>query len=179
MSRPDRTVRGLVTAGITHVVGIPDNTSGPLFTEVTRHPTIRLLTVTREGEAFAIASGLWLGGASPLVVIQNTGLLEAGDSLRGTALRMAAPIPLLVTWRGHAKMQRAGVGPGDARTIELLTRADVDSTALFTEPTLEAWGVPFRRCLEGDDPVEAIAGIVADAQLHGRPYAMLLARALD
>ena len=48
-----RTVDGLMRAGITHVVGIPDNTSGPLFDEVLRHPAIRLITVTREGEAFA------------------------------------------------------------------------------------------------------------------------------
>jgi sulfopyruvate decarboxylase TPP-binding subunit len=171
-------VRGLVTAGITHVVGIPDNTSDPLFREVVRHPTLRLVTVTREGEAFAIASGLWLGVASPLVVIQNTGLLESGDSLRGTALRMGAPIPMLVTGRGYAKMERAGVSPGVPRTIDLLTRFDVDSTALFTEPTLDAWGVPFRLCAGDDDPVRAIAATIADAHSQGRPTAVIMARGL-
>ncbi len=165
-------------AGITHVVGIPDNTSGPLFTEIARHPTISLVTVTREGEAFAIASGLWLGGASPLVVIQNTGLLESGDSLRGTALRMAAAIPMLITGRGYAKMERAGVDPDDPRTVELLTRPDVDSTALLTEPTLDAWGIPFRRCDGEDDPVEAIASTVAEAHEEGRPTAVVMARGL-
>ncbi|HAC05532.1 MAG TPA: phosphonopyruvate decarboxylase, partial [Gemmatimonadetes bacterium] len=47
---------------ITHVVGLPDNTSAPLFDALQSHPSVRLVTVTREGEAFAIASGLWLGG---------------------------------------------------------------------------------------------------------------------
>ena len=134
-------------AGITHVVGIPDNTSGPLFDELVRHPKIRLVPVTREGEAFALASGLWLGGASPLVVIQHTGLLEAGDGIRGTAQRMGAPIPFVVTGRGYAKMERAGVRRDDPRTRELLTRADVDSTALLTEPTLDAWGIPYELSL--------------------------------
>jgi sulfopyruvate decarboxylase subunit alpha len=165
-------------AGITHVVGIPDNTSGALFTDIARHPTISLVTVTREGEAFAIASGLWLGGASPLVVIQNTGLLESGDSLRGTALRMAAPIPMLIMGRGYAKMERAGVEPDDPRTVDLLTRPDVDSTALLTEPTLHAWGIPFRRCDGEDDPVEAIASTVAEAHEEGRPTAVVMARGL-
>ena len=166
-------------AGITHVVGIPDNTSGPLFDEVVRHPKIRLVPVTREGEAFALASGLWIGGASPLVVIQNTGLLEAGDGLRGTAQRMGAPIPFVVTGRGYAKMERAGVRRDDPRTRELLTRADVDSTALLTEPTLDAWGIPYERCDADRDPVEAMAALIVAAGVARLPSALVLTRALD
>ena len=166
-------------AGITHVVGIPDNTSGPLFDEVVRHPKIRLVPVTREGEAFALASGLWLGGASPLVVIQNTGLLEAGDGLRGTAQRMGAPIPFVVTGRGYAKMERAGVRRDDPRTRELLIRADVDSTALLTEPTLDAWGIPYERCDADRDPVEALAALIVAAGVARLPSALVLTRALD
>lgn len=178
VSKPTATVRALVTAGITHVVGIPDNTSGPLFMEIRRHPTIKLVTVTREGEAFAIASGLWLGGASPLVVIQNTGLLESGDSLRGTAMRMAAAIPILITGRGYRKMERAGLSPSEPRTVEVMTRADVDSAALLTEPTLDAWGVPFRLCSDDDDPIEAITTTIASARELGRPTAVVMARGL-
>ena len=94
-------LQALERAGITHVLAIPED-----------HPTLRLVHVTREGEAFAIASGLWLGGAMPMVVIQNTGLLESGDALRGTAVRMGAPIPFVVTGRGYAKMEAAGLVPG-------------------------------------------------------------------
>jgi sulfopyruvate decarboxylase TPP-binding subunit len=161
------------------VVGIPDNTSGELFHEVLRHPTVRLVTVSREGEAFAIASGLWLGGASPLVVIQNTGLLESGDGIRGTALRMGVPLPFVVTGRGYAKMERAGLTPAEPRSKDLLTRPDVDSTALLTEPTLEAWGIPYRRCGDGDDPVDMIRGLIQEAAAEERPRAMILTRALD
>lgn len=172
-------MRALVRLGVTHVVGIPDNTSGPLFPAIRRHPTLRLITVTREGEAMAIASGLWLGGASPLVVIQNTGLLESGDALRGTALRMAAPIPLLITGRGYAKMRKAGVTLDSERTMELLTRPDVDSTALLTEPTLTAWGVPYSVCDEEDDPITDIGTTIARAKEESRPVACILLRPLD
>lgn len=178
MSKPTETLHAIVSAGLTHVVGLPDNASAPLFDALARHPLVRLVTVTREGEAPAIASGLWMGGASPLVVIQNTGLLECGDALRGTAVRMAAPIPLIVTGRGYAKMAAAGIEPGTERTIELLARADVDSVALLTEPTLEAWGIPFRRCEADDDPAAAVAATIADARTQGRPAAVVLARAL-
>ncbi|MEE2897637.1 MAG: thiamine pyrophosphate-binding protein [Gemmatimonadota bacterium] len=175
----NETLRTLAAAHITHVVGLPDSTSAPLFRTLTRHPSVRLVTVTREGEAFAIASGLWLGGARPLVVIQNTGLLESGDSLRGTAVRMAAPIPILVTGRGYRKMVRAGVTPDEPRTSELLTRADVDSAALLTEPTLAAWGIPFERCEGEQSPAEVLARTIESARSHQRPSAVIVARALD
>jgi sulfopyruvate decarboxylase subunit alpha len=171
-------VHALVKSGITDVVGIPDNTSGPLFDAVDAHRAIRLVTATREGEAIAVATGLWLGGASPLVVIQNTGLLESGDSLRGTAVRMAAPIPLLVTGRGYTKMVAAGIEPGPTPDFDTLTRLDIDSAAVLTEPTLEAWGVPYRRC-EGDtDPHLAIEAWISEAHDAGRPTALILARPL-
>jgi hypothetical protein len=177
MSAPE-TLRTLVSRGITHVVGLPDSTSGPLFDAVSRHPAIRLVTVTREGEAFAIACGLWIGGASPLVVIQNTGFLESGDSLRGTAQRMAAPIPIVITGRGYRKMHAAGITADDPRTLELMTRPDVDSTALLTEPTLEAWGVPFRRCEGDDDPAADLLATIDDAHSEQRPVALVVARKL-
>jgi len=173
------TLRALAARGITHVVGIPDSTSGPLFDAVSRHPAIRLVTVTREGEAFAIATGLWMGGASPLVVVQNTGLLESGDSLRGTAQRMAVPLPILVTGRGYLKMHQAGITPDEPRTVELLTRSDVDTTALLTEPTLEAWGIPFRRCEGDDDPAADLLATIDEARAHERPTAVVVARRLN
>jgi sulfopyruvate decarboxylase subunit alpha len=179
VSHPERTVHALVRAGVTHVVGIPDNTSGPLFDALEVHPTLRLITVTREGEAFALASGLWLGGASPLVVIQNTGLLESGDALRGTAVRMGAAVPMVVTGRGYARMLAAGIGPDDERTPQLLQRVDIDSTALLTEPTLRAWGIPFRTCSGEDDPGQAIADTVAAARDSGHPSALILLRSVN
>ncbi len=179
LGAPTETLRTLAAARITHVVGLPDNTSAPLFDALADHPSIRLITVTREGEAFAIAAGLWIGGASPLVVIQNTGLLEAGDSLRGTAVRMGAPIPILITGRGYAKMAAAGLGPDAPRTIELLTRPDVDSTALMTEPTLDAWGIPFLRCEPEDDAAATLERAIEAAREEERPTAIVVVGALN
>ena len=70
--------------GVTDVVSLPDNSSAALLLLLRESADIRLHSVTREGEAFALAAGLWMGGRNPLVLIQNTGLLESGDSLRGT-----------------------------------------------------------------------------------------------
>lgn len=177
-SPPEGVLSALRFHGITHVVGLPDNTSAPMFDALEGDPSPRLVTVSREGEAFAIASGLWIGGARPLVVIQNCGLLEAGDGLRGTAVRMAVPLPIIVTGRGYASMARAGVGPSKPLTRHLLTRPDVDSVALVTEPTLDAWGIPWSVCSGEDDPGDAVAALIRKAVARERPVALILARSM-
>ena len=173
-----KTVRTLTACGITHVVGLPDSLSAPLFDAVTRHPVLRLVTVTREGEAFAIATGLWVGGASPLVVVQNTGLLESGDAIRGTVLRIGAPIPILVTGRGYERMRSAAVDPSQPPSMELLTSLEVDSVAVLTERTLDAWGIPHRTCEGDDDPVEAIVDAIDGAREREQPVALVMVRSL-
>jgi sulfopyruvate decarboxylase TPP-binding subunit len=131
--------------GVSHVVALPDNTSAPVLEAIRLRGTPELHFGTREGEVISLASGLWLGGASPAVVIQNTGLLESGDGLRGTASRMGAPLLLLVTCRGYERSRDAGLEPREVEmTRDTLVRADLDSVAHMTEPTLQAWGIPFR-----------------------------------
>jgi len=163
--------------GMTHLIGVPDNGSATLFELAAARPDVELLTVTREGEAFAVASGLWLGGKEPVVVVQNTGLLESGDSLRGTAYRMGVPLLILVGVRGHAKMVR-NEGEIDAdrragRVHRSMKRADIDSVALLTEPTLDAWNVP-HVAYRGDRDIEQIADLWLQARQGGHPVAVLL-----
>jgi sulfopyruvate decarboxylase subunit alpha len=114
---------------VTHVVGVPDNGSRALYERLRTDPQIRLISVVSEGEAFAMASGLFLGGANPLVLIQNTGLLESGDAFRGTAFNMGIPLVMIIGYRGYESMQ-----PGADR---------IDTAATFFEPTLKAWNIPY------------------------------------
>ena len=162
----------------THAVGLPDNASAALFSLLERHPRVRLVGVTREGEAFAVAAGLWAGGAAPLVVVQNTGLLESGDALRGTAVRMGVPLVFVVTYRGRASAAPRGPLPP---TLPLkagaLVDPRVDSVALLTEPTLDAWGIPYWRYASDADAAH-VAAAAQRAHDESRPVVLLLQRAL-
>ena len=91
--------------GVTHVVGVPDNGSRALYEQLWADPDIQVVLVTREGEAFALASGLYVGGAKPLVLIQNTGFFEAGDAFRGTAFNMSIPLVMIIGYRGYKSME--------------------------------------------------------------------------
>jgi sulfopyruvate decarboxylase subunit alpha len=158
--------------GVTDVVSLPDNSSAALLALLRQQSTdIRLLSVTREGEAFAMAAGLWMGGRNPLVLIQNTGLLESGDSLRGTLVRMRIPVVCLVTYRGYAKLARLEAAPDPGP--EVLSRPDLDSVAVMTEPTLRAWGVPFD-FLHTDEDITKISAAFAQVQKLSAPVAVLV-----
>lgn len=178
LPRADRILDVLARLGATHLLGIPDNTTAPLF-DARRTTAFGLdsLIVSREGEAFAIASGLWLGGKRPVVVIQNTGLLESGDSLRGTAQRMGVPLLCLIGYRGHTSLERGSRRDVPAPDRAALVQAELDSVAVLTEPTLRAWGVPFERL--GDDMPQRLEAAWQRAWREQRPVAVLLDRELD
>jgi sulfopyruvate decarboxylase TPP-binding subunit len=117
----------LTAGGITHVVWIPDSDLGRWDEALSSHPALTLVRVCREAEAFAVAAGLWLGGKRPIVMLQCTGLFDAGDALRNVMHDMGLPLPVLVGVRNalaHARGQTA------------------DTCPRFTGPIVRAWGLP-------------------------------------
>lgn len=164
----------LTELGVTHVVSIPDNQSAPLLDAIRARSEIPVLFGTREGEVISLASGLWAGGASPLVIIQNTGLLESGDALRGTASRMGVPLLLLVTCRGFERSRAMGWEPGELEVDrDVLVRSDLDSVAPMTGPTLQAWGIPYLFLRDRED-LSAIREGWEIASREERPVAVLI-----
>ena len=158
MLSSEKIVQALEHEGITHVVGVPDNGSRALFERLWAHPHIEVILTSREGEA-GLASGLYLGGATPLVLIQNTGFFEAGDAFRGTAYNMGLPLVMLVGYRGYKTME-----PGAPR---------VDTAATFFEPTLNAWQILYTAMHEDGD-IEQIPAAFSKARETSLPTAVLI-----
>lgn len=153
-----RTVSILKDLEVTHVVTIPDGESRLLFEALTDDPDTTVISPTREGEGLAIAAGLWVGGCKPMVLLQNTGLMEAGDALRGCGIGPSIPLMLLIGWRGY---------PG-----ALAGRLPIDSAYLFTEPLLDAWEVPHWR-LMSDEDLPVLAEMDRVASVTSKPAAVL------
>ena len=158
MLQADLIVEALKSNGVTHVVGVPDNGSRTLYEALWADPDIEVIGVTREGEACAVASGLWLGGALPVVLIQNTGFLETGDALRGTAYNMRVPLVMLMGYRGFYNF-------GSDRA---------DTAASFFQPTLDAWDIPHSLLRENREVAEQITAAFRLAERDSRPAAVLL-----
>lgn len=114
--------------GITHVVSVADSTIGVWHAAIENSTDLRLVRVCREGEAWAVAAGLYLGGATPLVLIQCTGLFESGDSLRNVLHDWKLPIFSVIGYRSYLNQETL---PGDTCLV-------------FTEPLLDAWRIDYR-----------------------------------
>src|SRR4051812_32892878 len=114
----------LKDCGITHVIWIPDTELGSWEAALTGPGGLPLIRVCREGEAFAIAAGLWLGGQRPIVLLQCTGFFEAGDALRNVVHDMKIPLFFVVGVRNYFLHQ-------EGKTA--------DTCPVFTEPVMNAW----------------------------------------
>ncbi len=82
---PETVLAQMKQNGVTHVVWPPDRETSWRFVLMKAEPSLSLVGVNREGLAFSAAAGLFIGGKLPPTLIQNTGLMESGDSLRGWA----------------------------------------------------------------------------------------------
>jgi sulfopyruvate decarboxylase subunit alpha len=127
----------LVRLGFTDIVMIPDSESARFFAAAQESNDLRVISPTREGEGIAIAAGLWVGGRKPLVVLQNTGLMEGGDALRGCGVGPRIPLRMMVGWRGYPGAQRCAL--------------PIDSAHPYTEPLLAAWDIPTWHLMADDD----------------------------
>jgi sulfopyruvate decarboxylase TPP-binding subunit len=127
-----------------------------MYEQMVADEGIRVVPICREGESMAVAAGLWVGGKKPVVMIQNTGLFESGDSVRGLSLDIGFPLVMIVGYRGWT---RHGV-----------TR---DSAARHTEPILHAWGLNYY-LVETDADAERISTAFEEAQRTQRPVVCLI-----
>jgi sulfopyruvate decarboxylase TPP-binding subunit len=149
----------LVDCGVTHVVWIPDSSTGAWDTALSSTSALELIRVCREGEAVAVAAGLILGGKKPVVIIQCTGLFEAGDSLRNFVHDFGLPIFVLVGLRNYNAYRQ-----GRSR----------DSAPRFAESIVQAWQIPYV-ILEDTSLKEDLAAIYTEAVKAIRPQVVFLA----
>ncbi|MDA1258803.1 MAG: thiamine pyrophosphate-binding protein [Chloroflexi bacterium] len=151
-------VDALHVHGITHAVWLPDSETNFMHVLLTEDDSIRLVPVCREGETMAIAAGLWIGGKKPVVMIQNTGVFESGDSIRAMSLDTGMPLVMMIGYRGWT---RHGATP--------------DSAARYIEPVLDAFGINYYLVEQAED-MERISMAFSEAEETNRPVALLMGR---
>ena len=149
-------VRQLEHMGVTHVVTLPDSETSGMYRALGDSDTIHMVPVSREGEAIPIAAGLWAAGKKAVAVIQNSGVYESGDALRGLAIGVRIPIVMFVGYRGYT---RHGDTP--------------DTAAEMLEPYLHLWRVPFY-LLETAEDIDRIPLAFKRADETSLPVAVLI-----
>ena len=153
---PETVMEHLKKNGVTHVVWLPDSETNFLYMLMSEEPSLDLITVSREGQAFSTAAGLSVGGAKPVILIQNTGLMESGDSMRGGVMGMNIPVVLMGGYRGWT---RHGV--------------NTDTAATYTEHFLHAFGIKYY-LVESDADADRITLAFEEAEKTKQPVAILV-----
>ena len=143
---------------ITHALWIPDSHTGAWEEALSASSAFRLVRVCREGEAFAVAAGLLLGGMRPVVILQCTGLFEAGDALRNAVHDLKLPLFFVVGLRNSRALK-------EGRTT--------DTAASFVEPLLRVWGISWT-VLEPPGAAEALKSAYRRARREQRAWAALV-----
>src|SRR5262245_13341377 len=152
-------VDALKQCGVTHVVWLPDSELGKWEPALSQGDDIELIRACREGEAIGIAAGLYMGGRHPVVVVQCTGLFEAGDALRNVLHDLRLPLFFIIGVRSYYAHRAA---------------KSTDSCPVFTEPILRAWQLRYV-VLEQRHTGADLSAAYREAQAENRAGAVLIA----
>jgi sulfopyruvate decarboxylase subunit alpha len=153
---PETVLAQMKANGVTDIVWLPDSETNWLYLLMQAEPSLRLVGVSREGHACSIAAGLFAGGRKPMILIQNTGMMESGDSIRGWLLGLNVPVVMMVGYRGWT---RHGV--------------TTDTAATYTEKFLMAFGINYY-LVESDADALRITTAFEEAERTKRPVVVLV-----
>ena len=154
--RPETLIEEFEKNGVTHIITIPDSETNYLYELMEKQESLDVVPVSREGESMSVALGLNVAGKVPVVLIQNTGMMESGDSIRGMALDAGFPLLMVVGYRGWTRKVNTP-----------------DTAATYTEPFLNAFRINYY-LVEHDADGPRISEAFQEARKTKRPVVVLI-----
>ena len=155
-------IREIKASRIEFVVSVPDiMTSEGLLRPLAQESEPRLIRVCKEDEGVGICAGLSYCGRRSLLLIQQTGLLDSINAIRGVAVEYALPICMMV----GLLEKEPGVPPRQSKRYGVR----------IVEPVLEAMGITYHE-IEAQPDVEKIAPAIGAAYAEMRPVVLLVGR---
>src|SRR5205807_4860221 len=120
------------------VVSVPDiTTSEGLLRQLASMTAPRLIRVCKEDEGIGICAGLAYTGKRSLLLIQQTGMLDSINAIRGVAVEYALPICMMV----GLLEKEVGVMPRESKRYGVR----------IVEPILDAMGIGYHNIEEQSD----------------------------
>lgn len=140
-------ISSIVDMGFTHVVWVPDSVTGTWESGL-GHLPVKLIRVCREGEAWPLAAGLSVGGASPLIVMQTTGLFESGDAIRNTVYDLKVPVYAWIGVRNWLNIE----SPDSARrfALPIVSAWQLDAVWVHSDADLPQMKRHWKQCMDAE-----------------------------
>ena len=152
----------VAASGIDFVVSVPDiTTSEGLLRPLAQATAPRLVRVCKEDEGVGICAGLAYTGRRSLLLIQQTGLLDSINAVRGVAVEFKLPICMMV----GLLEKEPGVPPLQSKRYGVR----------IVEPILDAMGIAYHE-IEEDADVGKIRPAIDESYAASRPVVMLIGR---
>jgi len=147
---------------IEFVISVPDiTTSEGLLRPLSQGSAPRLIRVCKEDEGVGICAGLSYTGRRSLLLIQQTGLLDSINAVRGVAVEYALPICMMV----GLLQKEPGIPPRQSKLYGVR----------IVEPILDAMGIAYHE-IEEEADVAKIRPAIDDAYAQSRPVVLLIGR---
>ena len=153
-------IREIKASGIKFVISVPDiTTSEGLLRPFAKLTDPRLIRICKEDEGVAICAGLSFTGKRGLLLIQQTGLLDSINAIRGNAVEYQLPICMMV----GLLEKEVGVMPRQSKKYGVR----------IVEPILEAMGIGYHN-IEEDADVSKIRPAIDKAYDDSKPTVILI-----
>ncbi|MBK6615027.1 thiamine pyrophosphate-binding protein [Ottowia sp.] len=160
-------LRALRAAGVTHVVTVPDFVQFALHAQLAAADAgIAQVYACSEDQALTVAAGLYVGGAKPVVLVQNQGFYKCLNTLRATCIDAGVPVVFLVGQFGR-----------EIENIGQPTRASSRSMVRLLEPVIETLGLRYWKVADDADAA-GIAQALAHAHAEETGAVVLIDRHL-
>ncbi len=153
-------IKEINASGVEFVVSVPDiTTSEGLLRPLAKGAGPRLIRICKEDEGVAICAGLAFTGKRGLLLIQQTGLLDSINAVRGVAVEYELPICMMV----GLLEKEPGVMPRQSKRYGVR----------IVEPILDAMGIGYHNIEEPSD-VAKIRPAIDAAYKESKPTVILI-----
>ena len=155
-------IREILASNIEFVVSVPDiTTSEGLLRPLAQVQRPRLIRICKEDEGVGICAGLAHCNKRALLLIQQTGMLDSINAIRGVAVEYALPICMMV----GLLEKEPDVRPRQSKRYGVR----------IVEPILDAMSIPYHE-IETDADAGLIKPAIDDAYAGSHPVVMLIGR---
>jgi sulfopyruvate decarboxylase TPP-binding subunit len=153
-------IQQIKAARIDFVVSVPDiTTSEGLLRPLAKETNPRLIRICKEDEGIGICAGLSYTGKRGLLLIQQTGLLDSINAVRGVAVEYNLPICMMV----GLLEKEVGVLPRQSKRYGVR----------IIEPILDAMGIAYHE-IEHQPDVAKIRPAIEECFDKSKPVVILI-----
>ncbi len=155
-------IQEIKASGVEFVISVPDiTTSEGLLRPLAAQSDPRLIRICKEDEGVAICAGLAHTKKRALLLIQQTGMLDSINAIRGVAVEYALPICMMV---GLLEKEP-----------ELRPKQSKRYGVRIVEPILDAMGITYHE-IEDDSDLPKIRPAIDEAYKNSKPVVLLIGR---